>query len=531
MSNLYQNYRGDSAGQRPAASPPPHPHLPPNHDPNSSFSTNLVNTAFPGVPPSRPSNHIAMNGTRTAPLGPRRSQPYEDPLFQMVGKGFAEKSARSAQPNSSTQSLPPSHAATLDQYSKIRPTSSSNVFDPSEFPSLGGGLGGPGPMSLNPAVLLTSSTPLDVPALTSVGIPGPSVNGLGPYTDMYNIAGYGDVRAKAVDAVTGTAGSSEFSMQSEDFPALGGKPGPGGMRPPSMMSTAPNGPTLLPAMAQAHPAAPDVIRQGQNEMAELTGVDIRTKGIHGPNDAGIPNGDAVPVATLQTTNSGSKSEPEAPLISDSIGIDADGTKAVASPKVLAADQYGMKGLLKFVGSRAEGTDMNMLSVGVDLTLLGLDLTSPGPLYKSFSSPWEGGQVAGARGSDKTGVPQRNEEPDFKLPTCYYMQPPALKNSHFAKFQLGTVFYVFYNMPRDILQVLAAIELYNRKWMYHKDLKLWFTNEPDVLESYDRAAYVYFDIKSWGERPFHDANQSFIQGLMTEDEVRSVPLPGLRSTAS
>jgi CCR4-NOT transcription complex subunit 2 len=55
-----------------------------------------------------------------------------------------------------------------------------------------------------------------------------------------------------------------------------------------------------------------------------------------------------------------------------------------------------------------------------------------------------------------------------------MQPPALKTSHFGKFQLETLFYIFYNMPRDTLQAYAATELYNREWRYHKDLKLWFT---------------------------------------------------------
>jgi hypothetical protein len=56
------------------------------------------------------------------------------------------------------------------------------------------------------------------------------------------------------------------------------------------------------------------------------------------------------------------------------------------------------------------------------------------------------------------VPVRRE-PDYVLPYCYYMQPPALKTSHLAKFQLETLFYIFYNMPKDTLQVYAAKELY------------------------------------------------------------------------
>ena len=38
-----------------------------------------------------------------------------------------------------------------------------------------------------------------------------------------------------------------------------------------------------------------------------------------------------------------------------------------------------------------------------------------------------------------------------------MQPPALKTGHFYKFQLETLFYIFYNMPRDTLQAYAQTE--------------------------------------------------------------------------
>jgi CCR4-NOT transcription complex subunit 2 len=52
-------------------------------------------------------------------------------------------------------------------------------------------------------------------------------------------------------------------------------------------------------------------------------------------------------------------------------------------------------------------------------------------------------------------------------------PPSLKHSHLQKFQLETLFHVFYSMPRDLLQAYAAAELYSRDWRYHMELKLWF----------------------------------------------------------
>ena len=55
--------------------------------------------------------------------------------------------------------------------------------------------------------------------------------------------------------------------------------------------------------------------------------------------------------------------------------------------------------------------------------------------------------------------------------CCTRQPPPLKTSHLSKFQLETLFYIFYAMPRDVLQAYAAQELYQRDWQYHRDLKV------------------------------------------------------------
>ncbi len=45
--------------------------------------------------------------------------------------------------------------------------------------------------------------------------------------------------------------------------------------------------------------------------------------------------------------------------------------------------------------------------------------------------------------------------------------------HIDKFAVETLFYLFYGMPRDELQLRGAIELHKRDWRYHKELKLWF----------------------------------------------------------
>jgi CCR4-NOT transcription complex subunit 2 len=64
------------------------------------------------------------------------------------------------------------------------------------------------------------------------------------------------------------------------------------------------------------------------------------------------------------------------------------------------------------------------------------------LYATFAGPWSDGPAGG--------------EPQFQLPQCYYMQPPSLKTTHFSKFTLESLFYIFYAMPSDILQVRDSL---------------------------------------------------------------------------
>eukprot|EP00316_Scyphosphaera_apsteinii_P008714 CAMPEP_0119336628 /NCGR_PEP_ID=MMETSP1333-20130426/92232_1 /TAXON_ID=418940 /ORGANISM="Scyphosphaera apsteinii, Strain RCC1455" /LENGTH=441 /DNA_ID=CAMNT_0007347471 /DNA_START=91 /DNA_END=1416 /DNA_ORIENTATION=+ len=156
-----------------------------------------------------------------------------------------------------------------------------------------------------------------------------------------------------------------------------------------------------------------------------------------------------------------------------------------------ADRFGLMGILSVI--RMTDQDLNTLALGTDLTTLGLNLNSSDCLYATFASPWADSPA--------------QRDPEFTLPQCYYMQPPALKTGHFSKFQLETLFYIFYNMPRDTLQAYAATELYNRDWRYHKDLTLWFTRASRGAEDNPKGQYIYFDINEWKKKMFHGAGQA------------------------
>lgn len=64
--------------------------------------------------------------------------------------------------------------------------------------------------------------------------------------------------------------------------------------------------------------------------------------------------------------------------------------------------------------------------------------------------------------------------DNILPSCYNVQSPPPAALRVASFCEETLFYMFYGMPRDRMQELAAKELtLSRGWRFHLFLELWF----------------------------------------------------------
>jgi CCR4-NOT transcription complex subunit 2 len=106
-----------------------------------------------------------------------------------------------------------------------------------------------------------------------------------------------------------------------------------------------------------------------------------------------------------------------------------------------------------------------------------------------------------------------------------MQPPALKTGHLSKFQLETLFYIFYALPKDVLQAYSAQELYTREWRFHVESKLWFKRgnpsetsmAPGNMTS--GGQFIYFDINTWERRMYGNVSQNIAGGFLTEDEVR------------
>lgn len=156
-----------------------------------------------------------------------------------------------------------------------------------------------------------------------------------------------------------------------------------------------------------------------------------------------------------------------------------------------------------------------MALGTDLTTFGLNLNSTETLYTAFVSPFV------------DALP--SDEPPYKTPQCYLMtHTPVLKADHWSKLTIETLFYIFYQMPRDILQAFAAQELYRRDWKYHGELRIWVKSHtrPDLMQQ--TPQFVYFDAKAWEQKYLNPAQLrgNLLAGLLPEEEIRvKVPLPG------
>uniref|UniRef100_A0A8C6VZS8 CCR4-NOT transcription complex subunit 2 n=1 Tax=Nothobranchius furzeri TaxID=105023 RepID=A0A8C6VZS8_NOTFU len=169
------------------------------------------------------------------------------------------------------------------------------------------------------------------------------------------------------------------------------------------------------------------------------------------------------------------------------------------PSGMVTDQFGMIGLLTFI--RAAETDPGLvhLALGNDLTTLGLNLNSPENLYPKFASPW-------------ASSPCRPQDIDFHVPSEYLTNihiRDKLAAIKLARYGEDLLFYLYYMNGGDLLQILAAVELFNRDWRYHKEERVWITRAPGMeptlkTNTYERGTYYFFDCLNWRKvaKEFH-----------------------------
>ncbi|KAK9469026.1 hypothetical protein V1512DRAFT_258444 [Lipomyces arxii] len=236
---------------------------------------------------------------------------------------------------------------------------------------------------------------------------------------------------------------------------------------------------------------PDEPMQMRNGFASKR-PDTEATDDHAQDTAGLrqPTGDIWQFSSNQTTpgttntNTSFMNEP-----SIGRGLELVDNQDVGSLKKAEEMPFGLSGLLDFM-KQDNNTDLGLLALGSDLTTLGLNLNQSDtePLSATFGSPWAE--------TSTTRV-----EPDFHLPACYHVQSAPPQQTKVANFKDETLFYIFYSMPRDLMQEAAAAELTNRHWRYHKELKVWLTKDinSEPIQStphYERGVYTFFDPTAW-----------------------------------
>ncbi|GMF65585.1 unnamed protein product [Phytophthora lilii] len=319
---------------------------------------------------------------------------------------------------------------------------------------------------------------------------------------------------------------SEFVIQKEDFPALS---------------------TFGPGASEKSPMRPptELKRHSSFTSSAADGmVSSRLEQQKGGTSIGSRAGSAAQAAgTSGSVNLGTEAFDHfrAPRPDEQAS-----TGEVSNGELDPSNQYGLLGMLHTIIRPGNDSKKN-LAMGCDLTSLGLNLNSAEPLYPTFASPWSEEQLT--------------KEPQFSLPTCYYNQPPVLKTTHLSKFHLETLFFIFYSMPKDVLQAYAAQELYSREWRYHAELKTWLKRAspadaallagnasssvggsssgsptgngsigsigsamgsgtgPSLANSSLAPQFLYFDTATWERRVFTGNINSISAGLLGEEEIR------------
>ncbi|POS86030.1 hypothetical protein EPUL_002826 [Erysiphe pulchra] len=149
------------------------------------------------------------------------------------------------------------------------------------------------------------------------------------------------------------------------------------------------------------------------------------------------------------------------------------------------DRWGLKGFSMMMNNFPAYA---ALVTGSDLTSLGFDLSSSDLLSNQIYSLWD-------------NDPPRPAMLSYKLPDCYTVSNVAQLETKMANFNDEALIFMFYSSPGDLQQVMAAQELHNRNWRYHKKLQVWLTKDEMMVpqstgNGTERGYYIFFDIKNW-----------------------------------
>lgn len=172
--------------------------------------------------------------------------------------------------------------------------------------------------------------------------------------------------------------------------------------------------------------------------------------------------------------------------------------AIANSPTSFTTDYTLTGLAELIRYTHGDRHSTALGINSEAFITALSATPAGieedlrsrtavKLSQFFTSPWSevpgGGTTLRRGGSSSTASPSTSVTTaaittasnalESILPTCYNVQAPPHAATRIGAFTEETLFYMFYGMPRDRMQEMAARELTaNRGWRFHKGRRLW-----------------------------------------------------------
>lgn len=180
--------------------------------------------------------------------------------------------------------------------------------------------------------------------------------------------------------------------------------------------------------------------------------------------------------------------------------DSPAVPAQVQQQLSDVERFGLKGLFNILlysetGKIAIGQDLSMITNNLNSKSIGCINSC-----RSLQSPWL-----------ETSI--KDVEPQYTLPRSVMkmnkvkfsdnknglkLTPPENRVGNYLE---DTLFFIFYSKPVDLMQELAARELRERNWRYHKVLKVWLTKLEDskpIQESStsERGVYIFFDPQLW-----------------------------------
>ncbi|KAI1115371.1 hypothetical protein F5Y14DRAFT_411064 [Nemania sp. NC0429] len=199
---------------------------------------------------------------------------------------------------------------------------------------------------------------------------------------------------------------------------------------------------------------------------------------HSPKDPTQPSEGRNPLGAIGTNETQSNKNKE----NEDMQPPAVRDPLAGMPEV---DKWGIKGLRTLMNNYP---DYAACITGLDPTSFGFDLTSPEMISTQIWSPFN-------------DTPPRPAIPDFRLPDCYKVNNVQPLRNKISNFNEETLMWIFYSCPGDYQQQLAAEQLFQRQWRWHKKLKLWLTKDdimhPRILSAqHEEGYYIVWSTDDW-----------------------------------